>query len=93
MKVKMKEHYQDARVHYSPNQVVEVDKNLGTWLVDNRKAEEVIEQHYGAQPEPQERHDEELYPRHMDVEPQFEQEEPPQPKEEKKPKRLRRNEQ
>lgn len=65
MKVKMTEHYQDAKVHYHPEQVVEVDKALGSWLVEHRKAVEL------AEPKPV---------KHIEVEPQFEQaEEPPAP--------------
>lgn len=41
MKVKMREHYQDARQHLAPGQVVSVDEVLGRWLLDNRKAEAV----------------------------------------------------
>lgn len=54
----------------------EVDLTLGSWLVDNRKAEEIESQpiHYGAQSEPQFRHDDELY-KEMTAESQAE--EPP----------------
>ena len=42
MIVKMREHYQDALVHFAPGQEVEVDEKLGKWLVDNRKALPVV---------------------------------------------------
>src|SRR5690349_2178381 len=38
MLVKLTEHYQDARVHYTPEQEVDVDSTLGAWLVEHRKA-------------------------------------------------------
>jgi hypothetical protein len=38
MKVKLLEHYQDAQVHYLPEQEVDVDAALGAWLVEHRKA-------------------------------------------------------
>lgn len=38
MKVKMLEHYQDAQVHYLPDQEVDVSAELGAWLVEHRKA-------------------------------------------------------
>lgn len=63
--MKMKEHYQDAQVHYQPKQVVDVGAALGAWLIEHRKAEPVEEVREA---------------RHLDVEPQFEQaEEPPKP--------------
>jgi hypothetical protein len=43
MKVIMKEHYQDARVHYVPEQVVDVDLDMAAWLVMNHKAVQVDE--------------------------------------------------
>lgn len=44
MKVLMLEHYQDAQVHYAPEQVVDVSASLGAWLVEHRKAVAVIEE-------------------------------------------------
>jgi hypothetical protein len=77
MKVKMIEHYQDARQHLAPEQVVEVDDELGAWLVEHRKAQAVGEVKQA---------------RHLDLEPQFEQaEEPPKPPQFEKPKRSRRS--
>jgi hypothetical protein len=38
MKVKLLEHYQDAQVHYLPEQEVDVAAALGAWLVEHRKA-------------------------------------------------------
>lgn len=38
MKVKMLEHYQDAQVHYLPDQEVDTSAALGAWLVEHRKA-------------------------------------------------------
>ena len=72
MIVKMKEHYQDARVHFAPDQEVEVDDNLGRWLVENRKALPVVKHlevepqfeqaeeppHYGGQEKAEPRRDE-----------------------------------
>jgi len=76
MKVKLKEHYQDAHVHYQPGQVVDVADTLGAWLLEHRKAEAV--------PTP-------AAVRHLDVEPQFEQaEEPPAPQKFEKPQRRSR---
>lgn len=75
MIVKMKLHYQDAHVHYSPNQEVEVGTTLGNWLIANKMAVAV----------------EQVVAKYLNVEPQFEQaEEPPQPKEFKNAKRGRR---
>jgi hypothetical protein len=50
MKVKLSEYYQDARHSFTPEQEVDVDAVLGTWLVEHRKAIklEVVK----AQPEP-----------------------------------------
>jgi hypothetical protein len=42
MKVKMLEHYQDARTTLALGQEADVDGTLGTWLVEHRKAVEVI---------------------------------------------------
>jgi len=44
MKVKMLEHYQDSRVHYFPEQVVDADVKLAQWLLEHRKAVAVIEE-------------------------------------------------
>lgn len=66
MKVKLLEHYRDAKVHYRPEQVVDVSKDFGEWLLEHHKAQQVQEPVREA--------------RHLDVEPQFEQaEEPPKP--------------
>ena len=73
MKVKMTEHYQDARTSLAPGNEYDVDAALGAWLVAHRKAIklEVV----AAAP----------MPRHLDVEPQFEQaEEPPKPEPKRK---------
>ena len=76
MKVRMLETYQgvgqtatllheDIRVSVlEQGESYDVDPTLGAWLVDNRKAEEIAEAkpvHYGAQAEPELRHDDELY--------------------------------
>jgi hypothetical protein len=78
MQVKMFEYVQGVEISgtlpdgsvskvLEPDKVYEVDLTLGTWLVDNRKAEEVkvekvkAEPHYGAQTEPEPRHDDEVY--------------------------------
>jgi hypothetical protein len=42
MKVKLLEHYQDAQVHYLPEQEVDVDATLGAWLVEHRKAVKAV---------------------------------------------------
>jgi elongation factor P hydroxylase len=69
MKVKLTEHYNDARYAFAPGQEVDVSHELGTWLVEHRKAVKLEV----AAPAPEYRH--------LDVEPQFEQAEvPPQPK-------------
>jgi hypothetical protein len=50
-----------------PEKVYDVDNALGAWLIENHKAEEVkaeevkAEPHYGAQAEPELRHDDEVY--------------------------------
>lgn len=44
MKVLMLEHYQDAQVHYAPEQVVDVSASLGAWLVEHRKAVAIVEE-------------------------------------------------
>lgn len=74
MKVKMFETYQgrDVQAVHSidqltvsilePGEEYEVSASLGQWLVENRKAEIVETPHYGAQAEPEPRHDEEIYP-------------------------------
>lgn len=64
----MLEYYQDAQVYFEQGQVVDVGIELGSYLLKHRKAEVV----------------DVAQPRHLDVEPQFEQaEEPPQPREHK----------
>lgn len=73
MKVKMREHYQDAQRHFAPGQVVGVDDVLGRWLVDNRKAEAVQDEARHLDVEPQFE----------------QAEEPPQPKTFRNPKRAR----
>jgi hypothetical protein len=40
-KVIMKEHYQDMRVHYVPEQIVDVDADMAAWLIKNHKALQV----------------------------------------------------
>lgn len=66
MKLKMLETYQEVgREPLPEGQVVNVDAPLGQWLVENRKAEIFIGEetppHYGAQAEPEFRHDDEKY--------------------------------
>lgn len=77
MKVLMKEFYKDKSVTLAKGQTVEVSAELGAWLLQHRKAEQVhdtrhldvepqFEQaktppHYGAQSEPQPRDDESIY--------------------------------
>lgn len=75
MIVKMKQHFQDARMHLEPNKDYEVDAVLGNWLVDNKKAVIVVKHldvepqfeqaeeppHYGAQAEAEPRQDENKY--------------------------------
>jgi hypothetical protein len=41
MLVKLIEHYQDARHVLAPGQEVDVDEELGAWLVEHRKAVKV----------------------------------------------------
>jgi hypothetical protein len=78
MKVKLLEHYNDARYAFAPGQEVDVSHELGTWLVEHRKAVKLEEKtindvEFIARPAHE--------ARHLDVEPQFEQAEvPPQPK-------------
>lgn len=38
MKIKMLEHYQDKNIHLALGQEVEVEANLGAWLVEYNKA-------------------------------------------------------
>lgn len=67
MKVRMSEHYQDSTCHLYPDKEYEVDGSLGEFLLKHRKAVKV-------EPAPTFKH--------LDVEPQFEQAEPPpQPQE------------
>lgn len=73
MKVKMLETYQgrDVQAVHAIDQMTvsilesgeeyEVSAVLGQWLVENRKAEVIETPHYGAQAEPQPRHDEEIH--------------------------------
>ena len=66
MKVKLLEHYQDAKQHLYPDKEYDVDATLGEWLLKNRKAVAVV--------------DAPTF-KHLEVEPQFEQaEEMPKPK-------------
>lgn len=52
MKIKMREHYQDANIHLAPGQVAEVGNVLGQWLLDNRKAEAVVDaRHLDVEPQ------------------------------------------
>lgn len=44
MRVLMLEHYQDAQVHYAPQQVVDVSAKMGAWLVENHKAVAIVEE-------------------------------------------------
>lgn len=43
MKVKMLEHYQDSSCTLILGDTVDVGSTLGVWLVENRKAEQVVE--------------------------------------------------
>lgn len=81
MKVKMKEYYQGTDVQgyllsagnlvkvLEPENVYDVSAALGAWLIENGKAEAVTAaRHYGAQPEPESRHDEEIHDALMSTE-------------------------
>lgn len=65
MKVKMREFFQGREIEgvLEPRKVYDVPEELAAWLVENRKAENVREEpvHYGAQAEPELRHDDEIY--------------------------------
>lgn len=41
MLVKLTEHYQDARHVFAPGQEVDIDEELGAWLVEHKKAVQV----------------------------------------------------
>ena len=74
LKIKMLETTQGRDIHgtldhegiessiLTKDDVFMVDRLLGLWLVENGKAIEITAKHYGAQPEPQARHDETIYP-------------------------------
>lgn len=74
MKIKMKEYYQgsDAQGYllpqgilvkvFEPENEYDVSAKLGAWLVENGKADELkAPKHYGAQPQPEPRQDEEIH--------------------------------
>ena len=70
MQIKMKEHYKDKNNQFAPEQVVDVGQDLGLWLVKHGKAVQVKaepkpEPHYGAQSEPEFRHDDEKAPEQL----------------------------
>jgi pyruvate/2-oxoglutarate dehydrogenase complex dihydrolipoamide acyltransferase (E2) component len=65
MKIRMNEHYQ-GRGHptLTINQEyesAEIGQELTQWLLDNGKAIDITPKHYGAQPEPELKHDDEIY--------------------------------
>lgn len=52
MKIKMREHFREANIHFAPEQVIEVDDALGAWLVEHRKAVRVEEaRHLDVEPQ------------------------------------------
>ena len=55
IKVKMKQHYIDARLHLYPDQECEVDAQLASFLLGHRMAEKVepVAVAESAQPEPE----------------------------------------
>ena len=53
MKVKMLEHFQDGKVHYHPEQEVEVNAVMGAYLLEHRKAVQVVEAGNRHEVEPQ----------------------------------------
>ena len=65
MKLRMNEHYQGrGRPTLAINQEydsAELGEELTAWLLDNGKAVEVKSKHYGAQPEPELKADDEIY--------------------------------
>ena len=50
VKMKPKQHYQDAQVHLEPEKEYEVGVALGQWLIDNKKAVIIIK-HLDVEPQ------------------------------------------
>jgi hypothetical protein len=51
-----------GNIFYQRGQIVVLDNGVATRLIADKRAELIEEKHYGGRPEPELRHDDEIYP-------------------------------